>query len=533
MCYKPINMITPSQKISLYGGQQIKLHFGCGKCYECLQKKQLEYHYRTYYECQDVFLNGGYVMAVTLTYRPADVPRLSHLIDVKKYGLKDCMLFNYTHYQKFLKLLRIRLKRQGFKNVVIRYFLSSEYGSDPTKTHRPHYHLLLFVSSKELHPYKLSLLVSDCWKYGRTDGIPYKPMSYVRQYVFGYYGDAANCKASLLRVCNYVSKYVTKDSDYQKIIDSRISDIYRCVDTSLDGFVTPAFDDEQLKNIINCLRMQHKQSQGYGLGYLNNITDDEYIYMTETNRMRIPSSKDVVTSIPLPTYYLRKLYYKLETHIVEDDFTKERKLKYTWVLTEDGKKWKSSHLLKSFTESLNIYENYLLNMSDDDKKHIYTLLAGRELFDFMVYRSFFKGRLKYPLDVENYDLDSLSQFIVNYNSNYDDNCIYKYNSKSFYPRHFVTASKVPLLYDNDGTFCHNVRWVTPSLPFEHIDDFVLNNVYDENTLPIFENYDTIDEIFNNYIRTYGKKMQESYDSFENLKKRFKYIYNAQNQVINL
>lgn len=539
MCYKPITMVTPSKQISLYGGQQIKLQFGCGKCCQCLQKKQLEYHYRTYYECQDAFLNGGYVMAVTLTYRPKDVPRLSNIVDTVKYGLRDCMLFDYSHYQKFLKVLRMRLKRLGYKNVVVRYFLTSEYGTDPKGTHRPHYHILFYVSSKDLHPYKLSKLISDCWPYGRTDGVPYKPMSYVRNYTFGYYGDANKRKAELLRVCNYVSKYVTKCSEYQNIIDSRIKDIYECCVTDELGMPVPAFDDETIKNIVKSLSMCHKQSQGYGLGYLTNITEDERNYMLSENKMRIPSSDTVVSSIRLPLYYIRKLYYRLEIKniITYKDGVTEYKKQYRWILTDKGVDWKSKYLLKNVTESVNKYEEYLLNMPDSTVFHISDLLNGRSLLDFSVYINLFKNRLKYPffdtIDLFHTDINvkDICKHIVTYNNEFDDNSLNKYNSSAYSPRHFVTASNTPMHYDIPNRYAE-VCWMVRSVPFEDIKTFISGNVYDDTSFPEFKDFDKIDNLFKSFIKENGISQQNTYDSLESLKKRFKYIYNAP-QVINL
>ena len=85
--------------------------------------------------------------------------------------------FSYQHVRDFMVDLRQTLKRAGFNpKDNLRYFLTSEYGH---QTHRPHYHVLFYVTDASLSPEALSVAVAKCWKHGRTDGVPYRGRGYV------------------------------------------------------------------------------------------------------------------------------------------------------------------------------------------------------------------------------------------------------------------------------------------------------------------------------------------------------------------
>ena len=85
----------------------------CGKCEGCTASKALTWAIRIYHEAQMHDRNSF----ITLTY--ADAPEA----------------INRHDPQKFIKRLRRR------SDTPIRYFLTGEYGE---KTHRPHYHAIIF-----------------------------------------------------------------------------------------------------------------------------------------------------------------------------------------------------------------------------------------------------------------------------------------------------------------------------------------------------------------------------------------------------
>lgn len=88
----------------------------CGKCKSCRINRRKEWVVR----CDLEFLEHDYSSFITLTYDPEHEPLNGSLV--------------VEHLQAFWK----RLRKAGLK---FRYFACGEYG---TKTHRPHYHAILF-----------------------------------------------------------------------------------------------------------------------------------------------------------------------------------------------------------------------------------------------------------------------------------------------------------------------------------------------------------------------------------------------------
>lgn len=109
------------------------MYLPCGKCLGCRVRYSSDWSCRVLSEL--VFHRESCFL--TLTYDDAHLPSNRSL--------------DKSHYQNFLKRLRITLFRAGFKSR-IKYICSGEYGS---RTFRPHYHLLLFgFCPKDLVPFK-------------------------------------------------------------------------------------------------------------------------------------------------------------------------------------------------------------------------------------------------------------------------------------------------------------------------------------------------------------------------------------------
>lgn len=111
----------------------------CGKCEECLKKKQSDWIARLYVESQ-MSLSSFFV---TLTYDE------SHLPFPEGVNKRDVQLF----FKKFRKKYKCKFT----------YFLVSEYGSISS---RPHYHCLLFFRAR-VDWILLSRDIEDCWKKGQ------------------------------------------------------------------------------------------------------------------------------------------------------------------------------------------------------------------------------------------------------------------------------------------------------------------------------------------------------------------------------
>lgn len=111
----------------------------CGKCEDCLKKKQSDWISRLFVEAQ-MSLSSFFV---TLTYDENNLPFPDGV------NKKDVQLF----FKAFRKIAPGKFK----------YFLVSEYGSVSS---RPHYHFLLFFDCK-YDWITLSYDIEKCWKKGQ------------------------------------------------------------------------------------------------------------------------------------------------------------------------------------------------------------------------------------------------------------------------------------------------------------------------------------------------------------------------------
>lgn len=124
---------------ALIAGRTRQILVPCGHCLGCLTDRSALWSRRLAIEYLD---NDCRALFVTLTYRNADVPVCESGLTLDK---RDCQLF--------LKRLR-----KEFSGIRIRFFLTGEYGD---KTHRPHYHAILFGLTDENFPDKRILYYND------------------------------------------------------------------------------------------------------------------------------------------------------------------------------------------------------------------------------------------------------------------------------------------------------------------------------------------------------------------------------------
>ena len=128
MCLTPIQLKkeTWMQKIQVsYHTQEVP----CGRCLECLKLRVNSWYVRLLAERN----NSTSALFITLTYDDDYLP----------YSDNGLMCLDYRDTQLFWKRLR---KLHHKDDPKIRYFLVGEYGS---KTHRPHYHAIVFNTTAE------------------------------------------------------------------------------------------------------------------------------------------------------------------------------------------------------------------------------------------------------------------------------------------------------------------------------------------------------------------------------------------------
>lgn len=492
MCLKPIKIRNPAKMYALSGGAPLYLNVPCGQCAECKENKRKEWSFRSFHQVNECISCGGYVYYVTLTYADEHLPHISDYLELN--GVADFSCFCVEHWRNFLKLLRIRLHRM-YNGATLKYFLSSEYGTDEQYTHRPHYHLLLFIylNGVEIDPYKLSLLVSACWKYGRTDGLPYKPRSYVKEHVYGY-DLGQNNAFDFMKACSYVSKYITKDSTFQHEIDKRVS------------LLKKHYDEDTLKPIIRNIDMFHRQSQGFGLSYIDNLSYDEYNFIKNNGACRLYKDTEVVSTIALPLYYTRKLFYKC---LKFQD-------KYVWQPTAQGCEYIFNKLLRNVDNQVKRLYMTLYN-NDVDYDYIQRILGGRTLFDFVVYKTFYQGRFAPSRQVLDYTKHEWLNIIVGST---------RVHSMSFYERATIdddykkVFSPLPsslYSYDTD-TFDYDI--------------YIKQKAIFQGSESLFSRFDELDFYLSSLSLPLNAQKQSTFDYLEDLTKKFKFLYYGCIETIN-
>lgn len=245
MCTRPITIRVPANpyEVNVLGLQGFKeVNVPCGKCPECLGKRQKDISVRAYREAQ----HYGSCYFVTLTYKPDSVPFAQTLLDINKdtgevlidrcpepcyegmvskvRGLykghsgkvfyhyetiasarcdDDCLHEFQVVYTPTLYVRDVRLRIKNFRVIKERdlghkldfkYICVGEYGSKSKGSHRPHYHLLFFGLTKELI-YEFCHL----WNLGfyYVEGVNFKNV------------DGSD---GLAKVSSYIGKYAAKGS---------------------------------------------------------------------------------------------------------------------------------------------------------------------------------------------------------------------------------------------------------------------------------------------------------------------------------
>lgn len=210
MCLFPRTVIVQSRTFHV----KRVIDAPCGKCIECLKKRQNDWKMRICHECGF----WSHIYFFTLTYRdsmlPCSVcdnevydssigvfrkPQAEQLAE--RYGLDVKSTAYVDDVQNFIKRIRTDYERKNGKKWNVKYFICAEYGPNPKGTKRPHYHgvLMTDVERVDLLPY------FNRWSedFGRMD--------------FVEVGILREDKSS---VANYISKYCAKGC-----FESRAEDI--------------------------------------------------------------------------------------------------------------------------------------------------------------------------------------------------------------------------------------------------------------------------------------------------------------------
>lgn len=436
-CSHPIETYTNARHI-YKGVSNWKQSFACGRCSSCIKKQRSEWRVRAYYESLNC-LNFGpdsFILFDTLTYSDEHIKRYKDVfpdLDIPDELNYPC--FSRSDVQKFFKLLRSRLERDGYDvDGNLRYILTSEYGTSVKtrgfeNTHRPHYHLLFFVTFF-IDPVVFSKYVSSCWLCGKTDGVkpdcsecPVKKFcnGYCiyksKQYVLSERVIRNNSVANCIKCVNYVTKYISKDMYFYNTLSSNAN-------TLLDFLFGSKNESVFISRFYRKFRSQvlpfHLQSIGFGKSALD--IPDLKSYMVQFNQIKMPSGDSSgVYSISLPKYYQRKLYYKF---VKVDN-------RVHWFLTSFGLDTKLSQLDKNIRSFMNDYYSFNPFISID------------KLYDLALYNCVYKGTLAskkslclpykefYRLRLISHSLNEVPLY-YNFNTCMDNLTVGKFLSTSYY-----------------------------------------------------------------------------------------------------
>ncbi|QRV61814.1 replication initiator protein [Microvirus sp.] len=361
MCLNVRTIVNPSKHLSPLASR-FYLNVACGHCAECRKVRELEWQHRAYHEYKH-YSEQGFVLFDTLTYDEVNVPRI---ISIHGHRLREPFrCFSPLHIKVFLSTLRDNIRRYSvthhdgsvtkpfedlFTSDNFKYLITSEYGGT---THRPHYHCLFFCKIAGLNPYLLNMLIRRSWPHGFCDN------STVKKRLVNGTG-----------VLTYVSKYMCKDDEFTTQLHNILGDYILS------------------RQEVNMIYPFHRLSKGFGLHLFDFIPRFTLYY---DGTISMPDKDNLLSTIPLPMYYQRHMYYDLvdDSHNIDPISGKPRK---RWRLNTLGVSYKMYHLDKSIdkyvttlTDKLEAYKHSSGIEFDID------LPDGITLRDYAIYKLIYQG----------------------------------------------------------------------------------------------------------------------------------------------
>lgn len=524
MCLNPIRIINPKSKVRIDGGENYVITIECGKCAECVYLKRKEARMRSYYQFKWTLENGGCIYFDSLTYDPKNLPRISDWIPEVKGTKLDSSCFRRKDITDYIKRVRMHMTRKGLDvKDKLKYFVVSEYGSDKKYisdsgrirkgTKRPHYHILWFWQGDWKDIVEAS---NEMWGKGRTD------IGNMKKHVFkiGYHEDFEH----MMSVCTYVAKYVVKDLDYIKKVNKLLEKIEKKYNV----------DYETLEKVRKETELFKRWSNGYGIsGLVYNEGED-----LNNMRIKIPDKEKIWDYLKIPTYYRRKIHYKLV----------KNNGKYQWVLREEMKdtyierEYESTRLY--YRRTKDIVENLEMYVKEEDtfdneklrgiglklkikemKKKINELLDGRTIWEFAEYQTRYKGRLtKSPTD----DMIERKYEILDNEECEDKDIATSFAHKTYksLPYKFIAIGQ-DIKNEIDEKIKNGEKITRESI----IEDYGIEEVYDIDTYASlytinennekYRNFDQLEKYISYCLSEHNKRSQKTEDEKEKIKKRLK------------
>lgn len=396
------------------------------------------------HEMKETKLNGGFTFFDTLTYSEKNVPEF--------LGIK---IFKREDITKFFKRLRQNLLNAGYyvkipykdtykKVVPFKYVVTSEYGG---RTHRPHYHIIIYNSVPHVTPEILNQFIVQSWKLG---------LNQTHRVVKFKNGDhkVVLCKPQDKVVqgneaIGYVTKYLCKDDDFVKEFNKHLDvlrDYYFNVLEKRNRLFEANYTIKDVDSWIDyCMKQFQpfsRQSNFIGSNLVTPDTDN-FKRVFEKGLLTIPDTNKGHRDILLPEYFKRKLFFKL--HKIDGS--------YCWRPNKLGIQWIENNLQKRIEETekrfLGIIKNlplYTFNNLDETRDceyRINDLLDKHTFNELAIYKVCYKDRC----------LDSNYDYVDSFMSNYCyDGSIniqsrYKSMSKLDFKNWFYHMIQPTIMYD--------------------------------------------------------------------------------------
>ena len=267
------------------------IYVPCGRCAECLQAKQNSFIQRAVMEC-----HFSHMFFLTLTYNNDFIPTVCD---------SNGVVYRYPSSDDVQKMFK-RIRQSNAIGRQFTYSAHSEYGG---KTHRPHWHIMLFVEKYDKDTYvdiinletKLWHLFFEQWKrnYGSDKFPVWRPLfTYAKRGPYSNYDcHYVNPISSIngeMDVAFYVSKYLLKISNYEASLMIKLRD---------------ELDYQEYREIRSKIRCKHLVSKLFGYSCYDAIKYiQDCIRHSLVNKLSYPEFINPVTGkhYPLARYYKDK-----------------------------------------------------------------------------------------------------------------------------------------------------------------------------------------------------------------------------------
>lgn len=209
--------ISPGRKKNRLGEF---VDYPCGKCYECVRKRKLDWEIRLSYALRWSDCAFFTLLSFDSEHYPAD-----------PYNKEQ----NVKRVQDFVKRLRKRLTSDYGNNVRLKYFIATEFGEE---RNRLHYHCCFFLKGININWRVFNSLIHTYKVYDFASNESFvllhtqlaRALNYIKRHPkaklykpvwpFGYVGNSYNLKLCPSKIC-YACKYIQKQ--YNSKIYSRFS----------------------------------------------------------------------------------------------------------------------------------------------------------------------------------------------------------------------------------------------------------------------------------------------------------------------